>query len=181
MARSENSIWSDLIDFLRRKRREFGNKRGRMDRSRFFVNLFLVLVFAAIYIAALFLLVNSMDEAGVPRIIYNNVYFFGVGALFLLLAFGTRPLRHKRLRDMGLPVWADIPFMLLLISNGLGPIFKFFNLPYLRNLDVVNMPANLRDLLGLIWLIWILVLILGPSKRRENLFACSGKFDNGLQ
>lgn len=181
MASSESSTWSGIKGFLRRKRREFRNKRGRMGRSRFFVNFCLVWAFSIAYIAALFLAVNIMDDMDVPRVIYNNVYYMSVGVLFLLIAFGTRPLRLKRLRDMGMPVWADIPFMLLLISNGLGPVFNFFKIPYLRNLDVVNMPENLRDLLGIFWLIWILVLILGPSKRRENIFTCPANFTNGPQ
>ena len=163
---------ADLKDFMARKRREFRNKRGRMGRSRFFANLCLVGAFTLFYIFVLYLVVGGMQEIGLPRLLYNNVYYLGVGVLFLLIALGTRPLRLKRLRDMGLPVWSDLPFMLLLISHGLGPIFYFFNIPYLRDLDVISMPDSLRDLLGVVWIIWLLVLILGPSKRRGNLFSC---------
>lgn len=164
---------ADVKDFITRKKREFKNKRGRMGRSRFFVNLCLVCSFCLLYILILYLIVNGLQEIGLPRLVYNNIYYLGVGILFLLIAFGTRPLRLKRLRDIGMPVWSDLPFMLLLLSNGLGPIFYFFNIPYLRHLDVISMPDYVRDLLGVLWMLWLLVMILGPSKRRGNLFACS--------
>lgn len=171
MAASKN-----MKETLREKKREFTSKRGRIGRSRFFVNLCIVYAFIGAYILALFAIVNCMDSAEVPRSVYNNVYYFGVGLLFLLVAFGTRPLRLKRLRDMGLPVWCDLPFMLLLLLNGLGPVFHFFSVPYMSNLEVISMPDNLRDLLGVFWLIWMLVLILGPSKHRENIFTCEMTF-----
>ena len=171
------AAWEKTKAFLRAKKREFTNKRGRMGRSPFFVNLCIVYAFVFLYILALFGIVNAMEHAGVRHTIYNNVYYIGVGILFLLVAFGTRPVRLKRLRDMGMPVWADIPLMLLLVLNGLGPIFYFLKVPYLQNLEVVSMPGELRDLLGVFWLIWMLVLILGPSKRRQNLFSCTTNFD----
>lgn len=160
-------------DLLRRKKREFTHKRGRMGRSPFFANLVIVYAFAFAYVAVLYLVVDAMQEMGLPRLIYNNVYYLAVGALFIITAFGTRPIRLKRLRDMGLPVWTDLPLMGLLLCNGLGPIFHFFNIPYLRQLDPVSMPGNVRDLIGMLWLIWVLVLILAPSKRRQNLFTCT--------
>lgn len=157
-------------DFLHKKKREFTHKRGRIGRSLFFANLCLVLGLSAIYIIFVFLVVNGLDEVGVPRIIYNNVYYLSTGAMYIMVALSTRGLRYKRLRDMGLPVLADLPFMLLLLCTGLGPFFYFFDVPYLRNLNVVHMPGNLRDLLGVLWTIWLLVLILAPSKRRANIF-----------
>lgn len=170
------AFWVKIKEFLFVKKREFTNKRGRMGRSRFFANLCIVSLFIFAYILALFAIVNGLIRADASRAVYNNVYYIGVGILFLLAAFGTRPLRLKRLRDMGLPVWSDLPFMLLLVLNGLGPLFYFLNVPYLRDLEVISMPADLRDLLGVLWLIWMLVLVLGPSKRRENIFTCTGNF-----
>lgn len=164
---------TEIHELLMRKKREFRNKRGRMGRSRFFVNLCIVAVFCLLYILTLYFVVNGLQDMGLPRLLYKNVYYLSVGVLFLLMAFGTRPLRLKRLRDIGLPSWSDLPFMLLLLSHGFGPIFYFFNIPYLRALDVITMPENVRDLLGVLWMIWMLVMILGPSKRRANLFACS--------
>lgn len=171
------TAWSKIENIWRRKKREFTNKRGRMGRSPFFANLCLVFAFILVYILALYGFVNGLDQLELPRPFYNNLYYLGVGVLFLLLAFGTRPLRLKRLRDMGLPVWSDLPFMVLLISSGISPLFHFFNLPYLRNLHAVNMPENLRDLLGVLWLIWMLVLVLAPSKHRANIFTCQAKLD----
>lgn len=164
---------AEIKEFMARKKREFRNKRGRMGRSRFFVNLCLVTAFCLLYILVLYLVVNGLQEIGLPRLVYNNVYYLSVGVLFLIIAFGTRPLRLKRLRDIGLPVWSDLPFMLLLLSHGLAPILYFFDIPYLRDLDVINMPDNVRDILGVVWMIWMLVMILGPSKRRGSLFTCS--------
>lgn len=168
-----------FTELLRVKKREFTNKRGRMGRSRFFVNFCLVHVFVALYVGVLYLVVNGMDEMGLPRLIYNNVYYLSVGALFIIVAFGSRAIRLKRLRDIGLPLWTDLPLMFMLLANGLGPIFYFFDIPYLRNLDVVGMPENVRDLLGVFWLIWFLVLILAPSKRKGDLFhaSCSAKLE----
>ena len=159
-------------EFLHKKKRDFTHKRGRMGRSSFFSNLCLVFGASIAYILVVFLVVNGMDKAGLPRLIYNNVYYLSTGAMYILVALFTRGLRYKRLRDMGLPVWSDMPFMVLLLCTGLGPFFYFFDIPYLRNLDVVHMPANLRDLLGVLWTIWLLVLVLAPSKRRENIFTC---------
>lgn len=169
--------WGKTKEILSAKGREFTNKRGRMGRSRFFVNLCIVYAFILGYILALYGIVKIMEEAEVARSVYNNVYYIGVGVLFLLVAFGTRSLRLKRLRDMGLPVWADLPFMLLLLLNGFGPIFHYLSVPYLRNLEAISMPGNLRDLLGVLWLIWMLVLVLGPPKHHENIFTSGADFD----
>lgn len=157
---------------LHSKKREFTVKRGRMGRSPFFVNAFIVAVFSVVYIALLRHIVFFLDDIDVPRIVYNNVYFVGVGLLFVAVAFFTRPLRLKRLRDMGLPVWTDWPFFLLLIAHGLGPIFRVLNVPYLASVEVISMPAAVRDFFGIIWLLWLLVMLLAPSKRRRNFFEC---------
>lgn len=163
---------NEIKNILRTKKREFTAKRGRMGRSPFFANAFIVAALAFIYIVSLRHLVFALDEVDVPRVIYSNVYFVGVGLLFLGIALLTRPLRLKRIRDMGLPVWVDWPFFLLLIGHGLGPIFRIFNIPYLSSVEVIGMPAEVRDLFGIIWLVWLLVLVLAPSRRRKNFFEC---------
>ncbi|MDL2285634.1 DUF805 domain-containing protein [Desulfovibrio sp. OttesenSCG-928-F07] len=161
---------SNSKTFLQKKKREFTAKRGRMNRSVFFSNAFIVAVLVLIYSLGLHTIVTAMNNMGLPRLLYNNVYFVGVGILFLGIAFGTRNLRRKRLRDMGLPVWADWPFFILLIAHGLGPIFNVLNIPYLEAVEIINMPHNVRDLFGIIWLIWLLVLCLGPSKSSNDPF-----------
>ncbi len=156
--------------FLHRKKRDFTAKRGRLGRSRFFADAFIVAVLVFIYSAALRSMVLLIDSMDGPRLIYGNVYFIGVGVLFLGIAFFTRPLRLKRMRDMGMPVWADWPFFILLIAHGLGPIFQVIGIPYLEAVEVISMPENVRDLFGIIWLVWLLVLMLGPSKRSNDPF-----------
>ncbi|MCL1916172.1 MAG: hypothetical protein FWG17_05660 [Desulfovibrionaceae bacterium] len=157
--------------FCRSKKRQFTVKRGRMGRSVFFENLCLAALFCLLYALGLRRLIFQLHDLALPRIIYSNIYFIGAGILFLVLAFGTRPLRLKRLRDIGLPAKLDWPFFLLLIGHGLGPIFHVLGIPYLSSVEVISMPPEVRDWFGIIWLIWLLVLILAPAKRQQDLFS----------
>ncbi|MDR2051195.1 MAG: hypothetical protein LBQ63_05435 [Deltaproteobacteria bacterium] len=153
--------------FLKNRKRDFTARYGRMGRSRFFVNLFAAAVLCLVYTLLLRALVSFLADMNLPGLVYNNIQHTGVGALFLFLALCTRRLRLKRLRDSGLPAQLDWPFLLLLLGRGLGSIFHMFELPYLESMGGANLPSQLGDFFAVLWLAWLLLLLLAPSKSSE--------------
>ena len=157
-------------DFWQNKKRDFTVGRGRMGRSRFFETIFLAGVICSLYFLGLHLVIACLRALAAPQVLYNNVYYMGVGFIFILFAFGTRRPRLKRLRDMGCPLWLDWPFFLLLVGHGLGSIFYVLNAPGLMPIKKISMVFEINDLFGVIWLIWGLALMLTPSQKNRDPF-----------
>jgi uncharacterized membrane protein YhaH (DUF805 family) len=164
-----------LKHFILHRKRDFFIRRGRMPRSRFFLNMFTAALSALLYVLALRQIVLFMADLHLPRLLYSNTYNVGVGILFLLLGLGTRIPRLKRLRDAGLPVLLDWPFFLLLLGCGLSPISHALHIPYLQHVLVIYMPENVRDILAPICLFWMLFILLAPSHGQTNPFASQVK------
>ena len=145
---------------------DFKSKTGRVGRSRFFTAVCLVLALCIAYMVILGQFVSLLDFAGLPWYICAYIRYFGIGAMLVVLALGTRRLRRKRLRDIGWPLFWDWPFLFLLALLGFAPFFRLFDLPVLAELEVFMMPVEaLYRLLG-IFMIWLIVMILAPSNRR---------------
>lgn len=157
---------SQLTRTLKSIIRDFTGKRGRIGRSRFFIDLCIVFAAVLIYIGAVELIEHNLEQWGLS---YDAGLYFRYGntlLFFLLLAFGTVNVRRKRLRDIRWPLYWDWPVFFTLCLHGLGPLFSTFNIPYLSQWDVFSMPPEVRDNVGIILLIWLLVMLLAPSKSR---------------
>lgn len=154
-----------LSSFARDRVRDMRLKRGRMNRPRFILNFNCIFLIGITYLFLLDTLVDLLDLYGAPWAAYTYPRHFGMGIFFLALAFATRRLRLRRLRDIGWSAILDMPVMLLLIALGIGAAGVF--VPWLKEANVFLMRPEIRDFCGIMLIGWLLVLILMPGRYKH--------------